>query len=262
VWYLGIINAIVVIFNLVPAFPLDGGRVLRSILWYARGDLLWATRITASLGSGFGTFLMFLGVFGFISGNPVGGIWQFLIGLFVRKAAGLSYQHVLVKYALRGETVARFMRPEVVSVPARITVEELVEDYIYTLHHKLFPVTDGGQLVGCVTLRDVKGTPREDWRRVTVADILSPCTEDNAIAADTEAIKALTKMSQHGNSRLMVVAGNQLVGVVALNDLAEFIRLKVELDDAGEPSRRQPAGQPAARQPTASPQRQPIDTLK
>ncbi|MBP90659.1 MAG: site-2 protease family protein [Planctomycetaceae bacterium] len=143
VWYLGMINAIVVIFNIVPAFPLDGGRVLRSILWRWRGDLTWATKITASLGSSFGMFLIFIGVFGFITGNPVGGIWQLLIGLFLRNASAMSYQHVLVKNALRGETVVRFMRPEVVTVSSHVTVAELVEDYIYTLHHKLFLVTDG-----------------------------------------------------------------------------------------------------------------------
>ena len=118
--YLGMINGIVLIFNLIPAFPLDGGRVLRSILWQLRGDLTWATRITASLGSSFGLFLIFMGVFGFVAGNPIGGIWQVFIGLFLRNAAAMSYQHVLVKNALRGETVARFMRPEVVTVPSHI----------------------------------------------------------------------------------------------------------------------------------------------
>ena len=89
VWYLGLINAILVIFNLVPAFPLDGGRVLRSILWRWRGDLTWATKITASIGSSFGMFLILMGVFVFVRGNPIGGIWQLLIGLFLRNAAAL-----------------------------------------------------------------------------------------------------------------------------------------------------------------------------
>jgi CBS domain-containing protein len=230
VWYLGLINAILVIFNLVPAFPLDGGRVLRSILWRWRGDLTWATKITASLGGSFGMFLIFMGVFVFVTGNPVGGIWQLLIGLFLRNAAAMSYQHVLVKNTLQGQTVARFMRPEVVTVPSYITVQELVEDYIYTLHHKLFPVIDGSRLLGCVTTRDVKATAREDWHHATVQDILSPCSADNTITANTEAIKALSRMSQHNHSRLMVVDGNQLVGIVTLKDLMEFITLKFELE--------------------------------
>lgn len=230
VWYLGMINAIVVIFNLVPAFPLDGGRVLRSILWRLRGDLTWATKITASLGGSFGMFLLFIGIFSFIAGNPVGGMWQFLIGLFLRNAAAMSYQHVLVKNALRGETVARFMRPEVITVPTHITVDELVTDYIYRLHHKLFPVTEQGRLVGCVTTRDVKAIPRDDWSFLTVADIMSPCTTSNTIAFKTDAIEALTKMSRLGDSRLMVVAGDQLVGMVTFKDLMEFISLKLELE--------------------------------
>jgi Zn-dependent protease len=233
VWYLGVINAVIVIFNLVPAFPLDGGRVLRSVLWQVRGDLTWATKITASLGSTFGMFLIFMGVFGFITGNPIGGVWQFLIGLFLRNAAAMSYQHVLVKNALHGESVTRFMRPEVVTVPSYVSVNELVEDYIYTLHHKLFPVTDGGRLVGCVTTRDVKAVPREKWPDITVAEIMSPCSAENMITADAEAMQALTKMSQQSNSRLMVVEGTQLVGIVTLKDLMEFITLKLELEDVG-----------------------------
>jgi Zn-dependent protease/CBS domain-containing protein len=245
VWYLGVINAVVVVFNLVPAFPLDGGRVLRSVLWKIRGDLTWATRITASLGSGFGMFLIFMGVFGFITGNPIGGIWQFVIGLFLRNAAAMSYQHVLLKNALHGETVARFMRREVVTVPSDLSVDELVEDYIYTLHHKLFPVTDGNRLVGCVTTRDVKAARREDWPGLTVAEIMSSCSDTNMISADTEAMQALTKMSQQGDSRLMVVTQARLVGIVTLKDLMEFIALKLELEDGATAAsqRRRPTRQ-------------------
>ncbi len=234
-WYLGMINGIVVIFNMVPAFPLDGGRVLRALLWRLRGDLTWATRITASLGSAFGMFLIFMGVFGFVTGNVIGGVWQLLIGLFLRGAATMSYQHVLVKNALRGETVARFMHSEVVTVPASITVSELVEDYVYRYHHKLFPVTEDGRLVGCVTTRNIKGTPRDDWHRTSVGAIMSPCSADNTITAETEAAAALARMSQQGNSRLMVVDADRLVGVVTLKDLIELIALKLELEE-GEPT--------------------------
>ncbi|MEX1027381.1 MAG: CBS domain-containing protein [Candidatus Paceibacterota bacterium] len=121
-----------------------------------------------------------------------------------------------------------------------LTVSELVEDYIYTLHHKLFPVTDGDRLLGCVTKRDVKATPRDEWHLATIADIMSPCSAENTIAPDTDAMKALMKMSRHDNSRLMVVDGDRLVGIVTLKDLTEFITLKLELQEVKPHTGRQP----------------------
>ena len=148
----------------------------------------------------------------------------------------MSYQHVLVKQALEGETVAHFMRRQIVTAPPWITVEELVENYIYSLHHKLFPVMDGDRLLGCVTTQAVKATPRQAWSQKTVAEILMPPSADNTIAPDIAATTALVRMSQHGNSRLMVVDDSRLVGIVTLKDLLEFMKLKLELEGNGGPS--------------------------
>ena len=230
-YYLFYINLILAAFNLLPAFPLDGGRVLRSILWGARDNLRWATRISSTIGTAFGLALIFVGVLRFIYGDVVGGVWMFLIGMFLRSAAQMSYQQLLVRKALEGEPVRRFMNADPVTVQDSITVAKLVEDYIYKYHHKMFPVMAGEKLVGCITTRQVKDIPREAWDRETIRDAASPCSEENTISPKTDAIKALAMMNQSGVSRLLVVDHGRLVGLVTLKDLLDFFSLKVELEE-------------------------------
>jgi Zn-dependent protease len=230
-YYLFYINFILAAFNLLPAFPLDGGRVLRSILWGAKGNLSWATRVSSSIGTAFGLGLIFLGVLQFIGGNVIGGAWMFLIGMFLRSAAQMSYQQLLVRKALEGEPVRRFMNPDPVTVPDSLTVAQLVDDYIYKYHYKMFPVMAGNKLTGCITTRQVKDIPREAWDRETIREAASPCSEENTISPDTDAIKALAMMNQTGQSRLLVVENGRLVGLVSLKDLLDFFSLKVELEE-------------------------------
>jgi Zn-dependent protease len=232
IYYLAYINALLAGFNLIPAFPLDGGRILRSILWGLKDNLRWATRISSAIGSGFGIFLIILGVLEVVlRGNLIGGMWWFLIGMFLRGAAQASYQQLVVRKALEGEHVRRFMNPNPVTVPVSATVQELVEDYIYKYHYKMFPVMDGDRLAGCITTREVKEVPREAWSRQTVGGLASHCSPENTIGPEADATQALTIMNQTGVSRLMVVEGGHLVGIVTLKDLLSFLSLKVELEE-------------------------------
>jgi Zn-dependent protease/CBS domain-containing protein len=231
IYYIAYINAILAAFNLLPAFPLDGGRVLRSILWGAKGNLRWATRVSSSIGAAFGIGLIILGIFQFIYGNVIGGVWMFLIGMFLRNAAQMSYQQLLVRKALEGEKVSRFMNTNPVAVQDSITVEQLVEDYIYKHHYKMFPVMSGDKLVGCITTRQVKEIPREAWSRETIREAAGQCSPENTISPDTDAIKALGLMTQSGVSRMLVVEDGRLVGIVTLKDLLDFFSLKVELEE-------------------------------
>jgi Zn-dependent protease/predicted transcriptional regulator len=231
IYYIAYINGILAVFNLLPAFPLDGGRVLRSILWGLKDNLRWATRISSAIGAAFGIGLIVLGVFQFISGNVIGGVWMFLIGLFLKSAAQMSYQQLLVRKALEGESVRRFMNTHPVTVQDSTTIEELVEDYIYKYHYKMFPVMSGDHLVGCITTRQVKEIPRQAWSRETIREVASPCSAENTISPQTDAIKALAMMNQGGISRLLVVENGHLVGLVTLKDLLDFFSLKVELEE-------------------------------
>jgi Zn-dependent protease/CBS domain-containing protein len=228
--YLATINLLLAVFNLVPAFPLDGGRIFRAYLWKRRGNLRSATRTAARVGAGFGLFLIVLGVWSVLMGNVIGGIWWALIGLFVRGAAQTSYQQVLLRKALEGEPVRRFMKADPIGVAPSATIAQLVDDYIYRYHYKLFPVVEDGRLAGCVTTRDVQRVPREDWSRRTVASISNGCTPDSTVGASSDAMEALTKMRRSGLSRLLVVDGDRLLGILSLKDLLDFFALRVELE--------------------------------
>jgi Zn-dependent protease/CBS domain-containing protein len=229
--YLAFINTVLVIFNMIPAFPLDGGRVLRSILWQWRQDLRWATSITSQIGRGFGIFLIALGIFEMLARQDfVGGLWMCLIGMFLKNAAQMSYRQVLLKGGLEGEKVQRFMKTDLVAVPRAISVAELVQDYVYKHHYKLFPVVDHDRLVGCVSTQQIKELPQSEWTRQTVGAIAVPCSTANTISPESEATAALTLMSRTGSSRLLVVEGDRLVGILNLEDLLQFLSLKTELE--------------------------------
>lgn len=235
VGYLATINVVLAVFNLIPAFPLDGGRILRSILWHWKDSLRWATRVTSGIGAGFGYLLIGLGVLQLVVGGMqafVGAMWLALIGLFLRGAAQMSYQQLLLRRVLEGEPVSRFMVRDPVSVPRQISVAELVEEYVYRHHFKLYPVVDGGRLVGCVTTRQVKELPREEWETTTVGALADGCSPDNSVAPDADAMEVLSRMSRNRTSRLLVVQDGRLMGIIALKDLLEFFSLKIELEAA------------------------------
>ncbi len=229
-FYFGLLNLILAIFNLVPAFPLDGGRMLRAALWGWRQDIHWATRISSRIGAGFGMVLIFLGVLAVIQGNFIGGLWWFLIGLFLRAAANAGYQQLRSREVLRGEQVSRFMNRSPVVVSPGLSVEELVEDYVYKYHYKMFPVVEGDHLVGCVGTREVKELPRGRWDRTRIDAVMDTCSAENTITPDTDAMDALMAMNRTGSSRMMVVQQGRLVGMLAMRDLMRFLSLKLDLD--------------------------------
>jgi len=230
--YLAYINSLLAAFNLLPAFPLDGGRMLRAALWALKKNLRWATRIASKIGSGFALLLMLFGVFQFFfTQNLIGGIWSFLIGVFLNGAARTSYRQVLIRKTLEGEQVRRFMRVDPLTVPPSASVRQLVEDYIYKYHFKMFPVTEGSdKLIGCVTTKQLDEVPREEWDHRTVRDLATRCSPENTIEPQADAIKALSLMARTGSSRLIVIEGNRMVGVITLKDMLKFLSLKLELE--------------------------------
>jgi Zn-dependent protease/predicted transcriptional regulator len=228
--YLALINLILAGFNLLPAFPLDGGRVLRSVLWGLKDNIRWATRIASSLGSAFGIALIFWGALSVFMGNFIGGIWWVFIGMFMRGASQMSYQQLLTRRSLEGEKVRRFMVSDPVTVPPSLSVSDLVEDYIYQYHFKMFPVVEGEKLLGCVNVNQVKDVSKEVWPNRKVGDLARSCTHKNTIGADEDAMTALSVMKSTKASRLMVVEGDKLLGVISLKDMLEFLSLKVDLE--------------------------------
>ncbi len=229
--YLAFINGILALFNLVPAFPLDGGRILRAALWGWRGDILWATRIAAGAGSLFGFVLIALGLFTAINGNVIGGVWWFVIGLFVRAAAAGHLQHQTNRSVLAGVPVSRFMRRDLVTVPPDLPLDRLVRDYALRHYYKEFPVTQDGKLVGCAGLAAIKALGEADLSRQTVGSIMQACDDDNTVSPDADSARALEQMQRTGKTRLLVVRDGELVGVLALRDLLNFLAIRTDLED-------------------------------
>jgi Zn-dependent protease/CBS domain-containing protein len=232
---LALINFVVAIFNLVPAFPLDGGRMLRAALWKWKNDMRVATHISSRIGSAFGLGLMLLGGFSFFQGNFIGGMWWFLIGLFLRGAATASYQQLLLKEVLREKPVKDFMRRNPVTVAPSVTVQDWIDDYVYQHHFKMFPVVDDSGLLGCVSTNRIKQIPRAEWRDKTVGEVMDRVSDANSVPASTETTKLLSTMIRPDTaSRFMVVEDGQLVGMISLKDLQELIALKLEIESPGK----------------------------
>jgi Zn-dependent protease/CBS domain-containing protein len=229
--YLSWINWLLALFNLIPAFPLDGGRVLRAVLWHFQKDLTRATRTASRLGSAFGILLMALGIFRLFFGDFISAIWYFLIGMFLRNASRASYEQVLLQQTLAGEPVQRFMRTEPVTVPADLPIDRLVNEYLFRYDFKMFPVVrDSDRLAGCVSTRDIKQIPKEEWMWHRVEEVTKPCSEANTVSPDTDALKVLSKMRENGVSQLLVTDKDHLVALVSLRDLLSFVARKLDLN--------------------------------
>jgi Zn-dependent protease/CBS domain-containing protein len=229
--YLGWINWILAAFNMVPAFPLDGGRVLRSALWHWKGNIWQATRIASTIGSGFGMLLMAFGVYRLLVGDFIGAVWWFLIGMFLRGAAQGSYQQLMVQRMLQGEPIQRFMNTNPITVSPAISLEDLVENYIYRYHYKMFPVVnESHELLGCITTKEVKEVPRSEWAQRSVQAAMRPYSPEDTVTPDTDSVRALAMMRKSQNSRLMVVQDGRLVAVLTLKDLLNFLSAKVEME--------------------------------
>jgi len=229
-YYVGMINSALLLFNLIPAFPLDGGRVLRAFIWGWKNNLRRASEITSRIGAAFGLVLIALGVVSLIGGAAIGGIWYILLGLFLRAAAQQSYRHTVLKEALQGVSIRRFVNDRPVTVAPDTPLEQLIEDYIMRYHFKMFPVVDGdGRLLGAVHMTQVKEIPAEERAERRVGEIVTPPDETNSIDADADAVDALSIMYRASGSRLMALKDGGLAGILSLKDLQEFLNLKLEL---------------------------------
>jgi Zn-dependent protease/CBS domain-containing protein len=233
--HLGVLNWVLAIFNLVPAFPLDGGRMLRAALWGWRKDFTWATRVAAGAGQVFGLVLIIYGIVQFAAGSVIEGIWLAFIGLFLHGAAGAARGQLTIRRAFGGRPVSALMQGDPVSVAPGLSIRNLVEDYFYRHYFKAFPVVHDGALVGCIMAKQVSNLSREDWDRLTVGDVMQPCSPDIIVPPDCDALEALTKMQAGGHSRLLVVEHGVLRGILALSDMLQYVSLKEELEQPERP---------------------------
>jgi len=229
--YLATVNALLVLFNLIPAFPLDGGRVLRAILWAWKKNLRWAMNVSSTLGSTFGFFLIFFGLFSLVVGNLITGLWLFILGIFLQSAASSSRMQFYVSQELRGEKVQKFMTKNPIAVAPDITLSEFVNNYMYESHHHLYPVVEEDRLIGYISLKEVRLIPPEEWSRALVRNAMVWRSEFRTASPDTNAMDALTFLHQTNAPSLLVVDDERVVGIVTSQDLFKLISLKLELEE-------------------------------
>jgi Zn-dependent protease len=228
--YLAWLNLILGVFNLVPAFPLDGGRILRAALWKRRDDIVSATRTSAKFGNAFGWILIALGGLAFITGNVVGGIWWILIGAFIRFAAKASFRHFLAQRLLSEAPVRRIMDPHPVQIDPHMSISRFVQDYVLTKGEYIFPVGRGGQITGIVDLEAVQRIPRAEWDFRTVGEITQALTHENAIDPEDDAAKALQQLQKSGRRSLLVTHDGDLEGVLSIDDLERYLTRRATFD--------------------------------
>ncbi len=226
--YLAFINAFLAIINLIPAYPLDGGRVLRAFLWSRTGNLRKATAVASGVGKFFALFLIFMGFLEVIKGNFY-GLWWVFIGMFLYSAAKMGYEHVLIKDTLAGSLVRDVMTTKVVAVDGDLTLDKVVEDFFFRHHHSSFPVISGNKLKGMLTLIRIKEIPREQWAQSRAADCALPIDPHTIITPRERTENVLARLAEYELGRLLVMDKGKLVGIVTRQDVMKLLKLKMNL---------------------------------
>jgi CBS domain-containing protein len=224
--WLGPLNLLLGVFNLIPGFPLDGGRVLRSILWAVTRDLTTATRWASRVGQVFAWVLITIGAMNAFAGNIAQGLWLILIGWFLNHAARMSYQQLLVQRALGDVTVSRVMRTRLARVPPELSVESLVRDYFMADDVRVVTVESGGTVVGMVSASDVRSVPQERWTELSASSIMTPLEDLTCLPSDAPANRAFEEIARLDLEELPVVESGRVVGVVSGQDLIKWLALQ------------------------------------
>jgi CBS domain-containing protein len=215
---------------LIPGFPLDGGRILRAYLWNRWQDVKKATYTVSQIGSRFGIALMLLGLVSIFFGNLIGGIWFIFIGLFLNQAASSGYQMIVLRDVLSGAKVKNIMTSNVISVPESLSLNDLVQNYFYHYLFVSFPVVnDGGQLLGMVSIKQVKDVPKDSWHEKRVGDIMVKASEIQLLSPDDEVLNAFNLLMRNELGRIPIVDGEKLVGIISRRDVMTFLMIKSDL---------------------------------
>ncbi len=221
--WLGYINLLLLAFNMLPALPLDGGRVFRSLLWKARGNFGWATGVAAAVGRGFGLLMIAAGVFLFIFDGAFTGAWLAFLGWFLLTAASAEARFVSARAALAGLTVGDLMTRDPVAARADESIGQFMDEVAGQGRHTAYPVAADGRPVGMLLFGDVAGIPRREWDRQEVRDCMLPRDEIPVFGEEDEAVEALTRLSASHIQEGIVVRGERLLGLLSLSDIARAL---------------------------------------
>jgi Zn-dependent protease len=227
---LAIANFCLAFFNMIPGFPLDGGRILRAILWDRWNDLTRATKTVSQIGNAVALFLILLGVvLLFFTQLMIGGLWVVFVGLFMKQSAVGSYQAAVLKEALSGVQIRQIMTANVVAVDWLKSLEELVRDYVYRFQFTSFPVFDRDEFMGMVSLSDVRTVPKELWGFKQVRDVMTPADHVLSLGPTDDATEALSRMASADVGRMPVLEDGRLIGIVSRRDIMNLFKIKSDL---------------------------------
>jgi CBS domain-containing protein len=217
----------------LPAFPLDGGRMLRAGIWKWKNNLIDATRKATKVSKGIAYVLLVMGVFGIILGLGIGSLWLVFIGWFIKDGAESSLKQTIVSEALADVTVRQIMTRELVNVSPEQTVQDVIDNYFYRYKHGGFPVVRNGQLLGIITTHDVREVEEHVMKRVE--DVMTPKRDVITVKPDEPAMEALVKLSKHDVGRLLVLDNEEFIGILTRSDLLRAVRTRIELGEKSSP---------------------------
>lgn len=229
--YLAYLNVLLAVFNLLPGFPLDGGRLFRSAAWKFTGDLTKATRWATNGGKYLGYGLMILGALQTLAGFVIGGLWLIFIGWFLRNAAVMSYRQHLMQMVLEGVYARDVMSGDPETVGPDLTLRQLVDGYFLRRRFQSFPVVEDDHPLGLITLQQVKEVPREEWERRTVREAMKPAEEGIVVEPQEAMTEVLRRMSDGGLRRVLVVSNGSLAGIISATDITNWVQRSQELGD-------------------------------
>jgi Zn-dependent protease/CBS domain-containing protein len=222
--YLAQINVLLGVFNLIPGFPMDGGRVLRSVLWRRTKDYFYATQKASKFGQKIALFFVIFGTFLIFSGSS-GGMWLLLIGWFLYMAAQSSFQQATLQEILSGIKVSNVMARDIVTLNPSITIDEAVDKYFLRYGYGGFPVVDHGAFLGIITLKEIKNVHQRDWNKVKVTDIFVPHNKKWEVSPDADVMKVLELMIKEDKGRIIVMENDKVVGLITRNGIARYLQI-------------------------------------
>jgi len=228
--WLAYTNLMLAAFNLIPGFPLDGGRVFRSLLWRFTGNYMPSTRIATRLGRGIG-YLFILGGIAimFILRDWLSGAWFVFIGWFLENAASSSYHQAKWRDALHGFIASQVMTSDYPAVPANITINQLVQGYIFTSGRDYFLVTDEGKLMGILPLNSIKAVSQRDWPVTQVKEVMTPVDKIKVAYPDQDALSIMEQMDENNIDQMPVASEGRVMGLITRDNLIRFLRIRSEL---------------------------------
>jgi Zn-dependent protease/CBS domain-containing protein len=229
--YLAWANSVLLAFNVLPGLPLDGGRVLRAIIWHATRNLRRATYIASVSGKALAGLLIVAGIVAVLTRTYIiSGLWFIFIALFLRQAADRSYRQVVMREALAGIRVSSVMSREVVTVSPGVTLADFIESFVLRHHFTSYPVVEDGRPLGIISTRLVKRVPRERWAATAVGAAMIPLSRENTLAPEDGIPAALQKMGASGLSKLPVLEDGRILGMVTRRDITSYLEIRSDLE--------------------------------